>query len=131
MRYQVSYLQCPASLTRNSNRGADLSRDEQAYLDVTLGGFKPDFVSKVSFAAACNMYKVVVELDADDLEDVFEKCNSIDNYWADNLPGATTFPNGYHGHRSMSVGDLVRDENGNHFVVASFGFKPVSLPKRG
>ena len=78
-------------------------------------------------AAAMGMYERVVNLDAANLEEVFSICNSKDEYWVDAMPESAHASFLKTGLRSMSVGDLVDDGAGNYWVVASFGFEPVSL----
>lgn len=130
MRYQVLYLQRPEGLERAMNSGNGLDGVNKLYLDVSMGGFRhrDEFAKNIAQAAKFGLYKLVVELDAADLEDVFYKCNSIDRYWATELPENANFPDGTRdGYRSMSVGDLVKDEDGKVFAVASFGFEQVTL----
>jgi len=124
MRYRVSYLIVPETLKRNDAEALET----KAYRAASFGLDPLKQSAAVSMAAAMGMYERVVNLDADNLEDVFRLCNSIDKYWKETMPesaNAVYLKNG--NMRSMSVGDLVDDGAGNYWVVASFGFEPVSI----
>jgi hypothetical protein len=66
-------------------------------------------------------YKLVAEVETDSLGNVFGLTNHIDKSWQEN-EGVNAFVNKA---RSTSVGDLVEDENGKLWMVASIGFEEV------
>ena len=133
MRYHVSYLTPPPEvLNALPGAGWPNTSETKAYLDASSGFGKSDsdYAAAISWAVTNKLYERVVSLDAPDLEAVFGMCNSIEAYWGDVLPAsakAAFLKKG--GLRSMSVGDLVDDGNGNYWAVATFGFTPVSIPR--
>lgn len=66
-------------------------------------------------------YKLVAEVNTDDMDFAFEMTNSIENYWGDNedVEDFTT------GCRSTSVGDLMQNSLGQMYFVSNFGFKLI------
>ena len=74
MRYRVSYLIVPETLKRNDAEALET----KAYRAASFGLDPLKQSAAVSMAAAMGMYERVVNLDADNLEDVFRLCNSID-----------------------------------------------------
>jgi hypothetical protein len=130
MRYRVSFLMAPESMYYVSASAPISDPKIAAYRDASFGMGKSaaEFSKAVSHAASLGLYERVVNLDADDMEDVFAMCNSANEYWGNCLPesaNAVFLKNG--GLRSMSVGDLIDDGAGNYWVCASCGFEPVSL----
>lgn len=80
-----------------------------AKLGSTLGakGWKDEFFK---------FYTPTMEVQSDDLEEVFE----LTNLWNDNSKINVLAQK-----RSSSVGDLFRDSNGDFHIVDTFGFKPL------
>lgn len=68
-------------------------------------------------------YRLVAEVEASSLEGVFERTNTIEQYWWTN-DGVTRMFSG-HGCRSTSVGDIVIDGKGDAHFCASLGWEPV------
>ncbi|WP_321820904.1 MULTISPECIES: hypothetical protein [unclassified Burkholderia] len=65
-------------------------------------------------------YRLVAELDARDLEDVFERTNTIEREWWNN-PGVDPKFSGS-GCRSTSVGDIIVDERGVAHLCSPSGW---------
>lgn len=68
-------------------------------------------------------YRLVAEVEASSLEGVFERTNTIEQYWWTN-DGVTRKFSG-HGCRSTSVGDIVIDGKGDAHFCASLGWEQV------
>ena len=66
-------------------------------------------------------YKAVAAVEADDIEEVFEKTNHIDYDWTENNG---VVPIGSK-HRSTSVGDVIQDSKGRTLLCASSGWKEI------
>lgn len=79
-----------------------------AYLDARVN-CKPDR------ALRCLLYKHVSNIEAEDLEDVFEVGNIGPEHQIERLEPMC----------SVSVGDIIRDPEGRTFIVASFGFEQL------
>lgn len=73
-------------------------------------------------------YRKVAEVSAENLEDVFERTNSIEHFWGNNS-GVTLEECSKNGCRSTSVGDIIEDEDGNLHLVRSIGFAQIDLKK--
>lgn len=72
-------------------------------------------------------YKLVAIVETFAIGETFRLTNHIDKEWQSN-EGVTAFE---HQNRSTSVGDLVEDENGKLFLVASIGFSEVEWDESG
>jgi hypothetical protein len=62
-------------------------------------------------------YRLIGEVEADSLEDLFRRMNAVDGSEIE-MPQRL-------GCRSMSVGDVAVDEEGDAHYCASFGWEPV------
>ncbi|MBL7163237.1 MAG: hypothetical protein ISS57_11570 [Anaerolineales bacterium] len=62
-------------------------------------------------------YHLVARIKAKNIEEAYAKTQHIDNAWHDN-PDVETIRFS----RSTSIGDVIQDESGRFWVVASFGF---------
>lgn len=71
-------------------------------------------------------YTLVAEVDTDDLEEAFERTNSIDRFWGENEKVTLMDPT--KGCRSSSVGDIFKNDEG-FFVVKMVGFEKIDLPE--
>jgi hypothetical protein len=96
------------NLTDEEYENRDL---REMYLD-TIMNPTPDAIQKAS-----NLYCTVAEIDADDFEQVFEIGNI----------GPVESIRKFQPMHSVSVGDVIRREDGVTKFVAPFGFKSVSF----
>lgn len=71
-------------------------------------------------------YKLVAEVDTDEKERAYMLTNHIDTEWWNN-DGVNKVEES----RSTSVGDLLEDENGQLWLVASIGFEKTEWHKGG
>lgn len=83
-------------------------------MQMAFDGSKIPFMAKEAFEN--DFYSHVANIDASDLEDAFEIGNIGPDSAIERLGRMA----------SMSVGDLIIDEDGNKSVVASFGFEEVA-----
>ena len=66
-------------------------------------------------------YHLVARVKAENLEGAYAKTQHIDHPWHDN-PEVETLRFS----RSTSIGDVIQDESGGFWVVASFGFSELT-----
>ena len=66
-------------------------------------------------------YDVVAAIEADSIDEVFEKTNSIENHWSGN-PGVIPIKKEC---RSTSLGDIVVNKAGKKFLCAYIGWKEI------
>ena len=83
--------------------------------------FGKGVVSNANKAMHLGYYDHVMTVDAENLEDVFYIGNFMDDRYLDKVQVHDTFS-------SVSVGDVIVDENDFAFVVDTFGFK--MLPQK-
>jgi hypothetical protein len=65
-------------------------------------------------------------VEATDLDDFFDKSNTINQLWTENDEVTLLADPNEVRFSSTSVGDIVKDENGNWFMVEDFGFKDIT-----
>jgi hypothetical protein len=82
-------------------------------------------MAKTAFEGDC--YKLVAEIDADNLEYAWRYTQHLDEAWNED-PATGIKPTGEGPFRSSAVGDLI-EKDGEFFYVHSFGFK--ALPSFG
>lgn len=70
-----------------------------------------------------NKYNKVATVEAENLDQVFEKTNTIDRFWGDNE--GVTLEDEYGRHRSTSTGDVIVDEAGVAHLVKMMGFEVI------
>lgn len=109
MNYAVFQINLTNEQVNEVNTSKDYPAFYKAYLDTT---FRP---TQESVLAARGMYEQVAVIEAADLEGVFHIGNMGPEEKITRLAPM----------HSVSVGDVVVDEDGNAFVVASFGFDPI------
>ena len=74
-------------------------------------------------------YVLVKEVEADNCEEAF--CKMQGEIWSPNGEARDLILGLGLKHTSISVGDVLEDENGELYLIESFGFKKVSeLPKK-
>ena len=83
--------------------------------------FGSGLLSRATEAMKLGYYDHVLTVDAEKLEDVFYIGNFMDDRYLDKVQVHDTFS-------SVSVGDVIVDENDFAFVVDTFGFK--MLPQK-
>jgi len=66
-------------------------------------------------------YQAVAAVEANNIEEVFEKTNHIDKNWAENKGVIPIVCQA----RSTSVGDIVVDDSGNRKICAGQGWKEI------
>jgi hypothetical protein len=116
-RYTVEYINPPRNRSSPAN---------EAYRCVHFARTGADLQHAVRSARSYELYTPVVELSANDLNEVWELCNSIEAPWAEVLPltaQAVFFDN--LNLRSMMVGDLIVDDEKTHVVTGS-GFEEIT-----
>lgn len=106
----------------------DHPESRNTYLDLS-GFFRMELLREVlrdpaKYDAMGISYTIVAEVNTDDLEDAYERTNTINRLWWFNT-GVTKMFKG-EGCRSTSMGDLMF-RNGKTYVVAAFGFEEVIL----
>lgn len=69
------------------------------------------------------IYLKVAIVAGEDLEDAFENTNHIDHDWRYNAGLNWVAPGKQ---RSTSMGDVMRDSNGDYYLVAMMGFEKIS-----
>lgn len=109
--YQIHLTDVDADYVNSVGWGVayDTNPNVRAYLDARDEKFDAAFDS--------GAYRRVATIDAVDLDDVFR----IGNIGPEELITR-------HGRmHSVSVGDVIRDPNGDYFAVAGFGFTPVGV----
>ena len=110
--YQISYTD--AEIDGINSGMKSMKREMRADMIMDFRGEKMvDLVEKALYE---NLYTGVAEIEANNLDQVFE----IGNIGPEsNITRLSRMA-------SVSVGDLIEDEDGNRHVVANFGFKEVA-----
>lgn len=70
------------------------------------------------------VFELVATVDTESLDEAYQLTNNIDNSWITN-PGVD--PLYAQDKRSTSVGDLLRDGQGDYYVVESAGFRKLNF----
>jgi len=110
--YQISYTD--AEIDGINDGMKSMKREIRADMSMDFSGKKT--VSLAEKALYEGLYTGVAQIEADNLDQVFE----IGNIGPEsNITRLSRMA-------SVSVGDLIEDEDGNRHVVASFGFKEVA-----
>jgi hypothetical protein len=110
--YQISYTQAEID---GINAGVkSMKREMRADMTMDFRGEKiVDLVEKALYE---NLYTGVAQIEASCLDEVFQVGNIGPESQITRLGRMA----------SISVGDLIEDEDGNRHVVANFGFKEVA-----
>lgn len=118
MIYQLFQIQLSsedwAAINAAGNHDAIPKNKARIAMQMDFSGSKIAFMAKEAFNN--DFYSHVANIDASDLEDAFEIGNIGPDSAIERLNQMS----------SVSVGDLIIDEDGNKSVVASFGFKEVA-----
>ena len=99
-----------------NKEGFDAVPAKKAHLDMDMDFAGTKIGSLAADALDAGYYTHVANIEADNLNQVFEIGNI----------GPETNITRLNRMSSVSVGDLIEDEDGNRHVVASFGFKEVA-----
>jgi hypothetical protein len=110
--YQISYTDAEINAINDGMK--NMKREMRADMAMDFSGNK--MVDLVEKALYNDLYTGVAQIEADDLNRVFEIGNIGPESNITRLGRMA----------SISVGDLIEDEDGNRHVVANFGFKEVA-----
>ena len=116
MKYKVLQIQLTDAEVDMINEGVQVRKH---VLKTHMFGKK--VVSNATKAMKLGYYDHVLTIDGDKLEDVFYIGNFMDDHNLDKVQVHDTFS-------SVSVGDIIIDQNGLAFVVDTFGFQ--MLPEK-
>ena len=111
--YQIQLTDAEVAMI-NAN-GHDSVPKQKLRLDISMPSGKP-IAAMAKEALAADYYTHVGNITANDLEDVFNVGNIGPEKNIERLDRMS----------SLSVGDVVEDENGVRHVVASFGFEEIA-----
>jgi len=109
MKYTVKQINLTDAQVNEVNSSESYPEFYKKYLDTIM---RP---TAEAIKAAYDMYEVVAKITADSLEGVFEAGNIGPEEKIERIAPM----------HSVSVGDIVADEDGREYFVASFGFQEV------
>jgi hypothetical protein len=116
MKYKIFQIQLTdAEVAMINANGHDSVPKQKLRLDISMSFGEP-IGGLVKEALAADYYTHVGNITANDLEDVFNVGNIGPEENIERLDRMS----------SLSVGDVVEDENGVRHVVASFGFEEIA-----
>ena len=116
MKYKIFQIQLTdAEVAMINANGHDSVPKQKLRLDISMPARDP-IAAMVKEALAADYYTHVGNITANDLEDVFNVGNIGPEENIERLGRMS----------SLSVGDVVEDENGVRHVVASFGFEEIA-----
>ena len=118
MKYQVYQIQLTTeevdAINDANDFGAVPKNKMKISMQMDFSGSKTEFLAAEAFEKG--FYTHVANIEAANLDEVFEIGNIGPNTAIERLNRMS----------SVSVGDMIIDEDGNKSVVASFGFKEVA-----
>ena len=91
---------------------------KRLYAGIEIDGSQPADAGQLGWPIE---YHLVARVKAENIEEAYAKTQHIDNAWHDNLDVETIRYS-----RSTSIGDVIQDESGGFWVVASFGFTELT-----
>ena len=116
MKYKIFQIQLTdAEVAMINANGHDSVPKQKLRLDISMPAGDP-IAAMVKEALAADYYTHVGNITANDLEDVFNVGNIGPEESIERLGRMS----------SLSVGDVIEDENGVRHVVASFGFEEIA-----
>jgi hypothetical protein len=116
MKYKIFQIQLTdAEVAMINANGHDSVPKQKLRLDISMPAGDP-IAAMVKEALVADYYTHVGNITANDLEDVFNVGNIGPEENIERLDRMS----------SLSVGDVVEDENGVRHVVASFGFEEIA-----
>jgi hypothetical protein len=68
-------------------------------------------------------YKLIAELESNDLEEIFSLTNHVTHDWTENIKISLKIPGP---HRSTSPGDIVKLPNNSYHLCLTMGWKDVT-----
>lgn len=93
------------------------------YADITMSGKLEAVIEAIKH----NEYEVVADLEVADLDDAFEKSNTITGPWIENKEVTSLDDDHKEGARSSSVGDIFSDpDTGEYWLIEPVGFKNIT-----